>query len=220
MLAEYTEASAECSLGRNPARHKAVWQHHIEHAISDALHTVLEETDLVDPGITAEEGMVEQMIAKTQSSVGNMKANLYAHGWDDGVSENVNQQEAQLKSLVARRDEYVASRTTVDALRAQVHDCAQFMMNRTTGELCDLYHGSIRRIDVDFEASTATIHRTFATTTAKIDLAHEEARARARAHASNKVSINEPVDRVSGQVVEPRGFEPLTSSVRGMRSPS
>ena len=105
-------------------------------------------------------------------------------------------------------------------LRAQVHDWKTFVANRTPEELCELYHGSIRRIDVDFEAGVALVHWTFTLTTSRIDLTREKARARERTRASKKLSIDEPVGRVSGQVVEPRGFEPMTSSVRGMRSPS
>lgn len=75
------------------------------------------------------------------------------------------------------------------------------MRNRTTDELSDLYHESIRLIDVDFGTGIATIHCTFTLTTTRINLAHEKAPARSQARASNKVSIDEPVGRASGQVV-------------------
>ena len=75
------------------------------------------------------------------------------------------------------------------------------MRNRTTDELSDLYHESIRLIDVDFGTGIAMIHCTFTLTTTRINLAHEKAPARSQARASNKVSIDEPVGRASGQVV-------------------
>ena len=189
-------------------------------ALSESLHDVLERTDLGDAGVTAEQGMVESMIGKTQSVIANAKANLYSHDWDEGIAAKVKEQEAQLQSLIARREAYTAERATEEALRAEIHDWDAFMSHRTPEELRDLYHTAIRRIDVDFAAGVALVHWTFTLTTSRIDLVREKKRARARARAMQKCSIDATCSSQKGQVVEPRGFEPLTSSVRGMRSPS
>ena len=63
-------------------------------AEAETPHAVLEDTDRSDPGVTAERGMVEGMIAKAQSSIESMQTNLFSHGWDDGASRKVEEQKA------------------------------------------------------------------------------------------------------------------------------
>ena len=89
----------------------------------------------------------------------------------------------------------------------------------TDGEKVTLWHACVQRIDVNFNCMRATVLWTFSRIVSQIDLAKAKAIS-ARKSYSDRQAASKAVASDGCQLVEPRGFEPLTSSVRGMRSPS
>ena len=89
----------------------------------------------------------------------------------------------------------------------------------TDGERVTLRHACVQRIDVDFDSMRATVLWTFSSTLSHLDLAEAKAISVQLSYVNRK-GASKATTTPRCQMVEPRGFEPLTSSVRGMRSPS